>query len=192
VLHEACRQLKTWQESGLPWLTMAVNISVRQFVQNDITKMVSEALSTSGINPNCLELELTESIIMNNTDEATAVLVELKKLGVDISVDDFGTGYSSLAYLKRLPLDTLKIDRSFVNDITTDADDAVIVTAIIAMATSLNLKIIAEGVETEEQMNILQQQGANIHQGYFFSKPLDAKEMEKILKASKGTLKIAS
>lgn len=182
VIREACRQNKVWQERGLGSLRMSVNLSARQFAQQDLLESISQALAETQLPPQCLEIELTESLVMADVDHAIGILRELKALGVQLSIDDFGTGYSSLSYLKRFPIDVLKIDRSFVNDITTDPDDAAIVASIISLAHSLRLTVIAEGVETEEQLAYLQQHGCDQIQGYFFSRPITADALEVMLK----------
>ncbi len=174
VLRNACRQNRSWQDAGLPKLRMSVNISARQLRDNGFVAMVTSVLDETGLAPCYLELELTESVIMNNSDDTVYKLLQLTALGISISVDDFGTGYSSLSYLKHLPIDILKIDRSFVMDIASDPDDAAIVTAVIAMAHSLNLKVIAEGVETAEQLAFLGKRNCDDAQGYYFSEPLEA------------------
>ncbi|HWP46326.1 MAG TPA: EAL domain-containing protein [Candidatus Limnocylindrales bacterium] len=176
VLLTACAQNKAWQDAGLPPLRMAVNLSISHFKREDLTKMLAQVLEKTGLHPSYLELELTESIGMENVERAITKLQELKALGVKLSIDDFGTGYSSLSYLKRFPIDTLKIDQSFVQHIPTNPNDAAITTAIIAMAHSLNLKVIAEGVETEEQLTFLRPYRCDEMQGFLFSKPMPAEE----------------
>lgn len=174
VLRNACEQSRSWQQQGFAPIHMAVNISARQFHDQDLSQTVIEILNQSGIAPGQLDLELTESSIMQNAEFAAGVLTRWKNLGINISIDDFGTGFSSLASLKRLPIDSLKIDRSFVCDATTDPDDAAIVLAIIQLAHNLRLKVVAEGVETEEQLRFLHLHRCDEIQGYFFSKPLSA------------------
>jgi diguanylate cyclase (GGDEF)-like protein len=174
VLRKACEQSRRWQQQGFAPIHMAVNISARQFHDQDLSQTVIEILNESGLAPGHLELELTESSIMQNSEFAADVLTRWKNLGINISIDDFGTGFSSLASLKRLPIDALKIDKSFVLDATTDPDDAAIVMAIITLAHNLRLKVIAEGVETEEQLRFLQLLRCDEIQGYLFSKPLPA------------------
>ena len=177
VFKSACMQIKTWQEQGYEVPTLAINLSVRQFREKSLVENLSRILAESGVEGRQIELEITESILMGNTNETIAMLRKLKELGIKISIDDFGTGYSSLNYLKRFPVDKLKIDRSFVQDITSDPDDATIVTAIVALAHSLQLEVVAEGVETAEQLEFLARLGCDQYQGYFFSKPLPAKEI---------------
>ena len=186
VIRTVCGQIKTWQEAGCKQMNIALNVSSRQFDQQSLIEIVKEALQDAMIPPQCLELEITESIIMRNPEKAIRILTELKAMGIEIAIDDFGTGYSSLSYLKRLPLDFLKIDISFVKGLASDPNDQAIVRAIIAMAHSLNLKTIAEGVETEEQLSFLQEHGCDEIQGYLFSRPLPAEEIPGIL--TKGYL----
>jgi EAL domain-containing protein (putative c-di-GMP-specific phosphodiesterase class I) len=186
VIRTVCGQIKTWQKAGYKQMNIALNVSSRQFDQQNLIEIVKEALQDTLISPQCLELEITESIIMRNPEKAMRTLTELKALGIEIAIDDFGTGYSSLSYLKQLPLDFLKIDQSFVKNLASDPRDQAIIRAIIAMAHSLNLKTIAEGVETEEQLSFLQKHGCDEIQGYLFSRPLPAEEIPGIL--AKGYL----
>jgi EAL domain-containing protein (putative c-di-GMP-specific phosphodiesterase class I) len=172
VLREACRQNKAWQDEGLPAARVSVNLSARQFQQRDIAKLVMSILEETGLQPQYLELELTESTIMRNAEEAVTMLAELHALGIGLAIDDFGTGYSSLSYLKRFPVDRLKIDRSFVSDIGASSDDETITSAIIALAHSLQLQVIAEGVETAAQLDFLKERACNEMQGYFFARPM--------------------
>jgi diguanylate cyclase (GGDEF)-like protein/PAS domain S-box-containing protein len=181
VLRSACIQNKAWQDAGNKYLRMSVNLSSRQFDQEGLIEVVSEALRDSGFDPRYLELEITESTIMKNPEKAATTLQKLKDMGICLSIDDFGTGYSSLGNLRRFPLDSLKIDRSFVTNITTDSDDAAIITAIIAMARSLKLRVIAEGVEAEEQQAFLRDLGCHEMQGYLFSRPLPVNDFFKLL-----------
>ena len=174
VLRHACEQNRRWQQQGFAPLQMAVNISARQFHDQNLSQTVIRILKESGLAPNHLELELTESSIMQNPEFAAGVLTRWKNLGINISIDDFGTGFSSLESLKRLPIDALKIDQSFVRDATSDADDGAIVVAIITLAHNLRLKVVAEGVETEDQLRFLQSLRCDEIQGYFFSKPRPA------------------
>jgi len=174
VLQAACNQLRAWRESGVPLLPISVNVSGRQFQERDMVRSIIGIIRTSGVDPRLLELEITESSLMSNPDEAIEILQELKSFGVRISVDDFGTGYSSLAYLKRFPIDALKIDRSFVQDITRDRDDAAIVIAVVSLAHSLGLTVVAEGVETEEQLSFLITNGCDQMQGFLLAAPLPA------------------
>jgi diguanylate cyclase (GGDEF)-like protein len=186
VLRTACRQLKTWQRKIDPEITVAVNLSARQFQQPDLVAMIRSAIDETGIEPCCLEVEITESNAMQNAEHTMYILRELKAIGVRISMDDFGTGYSSLNYLKRFPIDTLKLDRSFIKDVNTDANDAAIVTAVIQMAHSLNLKVVAEGVEREDQLEFLTRQRCDIIQGYLFSKPLPVDQLETFMSERKA------
>jgi len=181
VLHTACAQNKAWQDAGLPPISVSVNLSARQFRQEGLVESVARALQDMELDARHLELELTESIVMNSAELFVTKLKELEGLGVQLSIDDFGTGYSSLSYLKRFPLHHLKIDQSFVRDIATDADDAAITSTVISLGHSLNLKVIAEGVETEEQVAFLRDHNCDEMQGYYFSKPLPANEFASLL-----------
>jgi diguanylate cyclase (GGDEF)-like protein len=180
VLRTACAQAREWQTQGLPDLRLAVNLSARQFYQKDFVATVLDILAQTGLAARHLELELTESTLMQNTAGTVAALAELHQRGVQIAMDDFGTGYSSLSYLKRFPIDRVKIDRSFVADVTTDPDDAAIVGAIIAMTRSLGLRVTAEGVETEEQLNFLCEHGCHEIQGYLIGRALPPGEFERL------------
>jgi len=184
VLREACRQLKVWQANGLPIDRVSVNLSARQFQQPTLVKMLKGIITESGVAPHTLELELTESI-MQHQDKAIRILEELHALGIQIAIDDFGTGYSSMNYLKQLPIQRLKIDRSFVNEITRDSVDAAIVTAVITLAHSLRLKVVAEGVETQPQFELLRSLQCDEMQGYLFSKPLSTSDATARLAASR-------
>ena len=177
VLTEACRQAAAWGKAGIRGLVIAVNLSAVQFRRGDIEQSVVRALEASGLDPALLELELTESILINNTEHILATVKRLKLLGVKLSIDDFGTGYSSLSYLKRFQVDKLKIDQSFVRDLVTDAEDAAIVRAIIQMADSLGLTTIAEGVETEPVLSLLRDFGCNEAQGYHFARPMPSEDL---------------
>jgi diguanylate cyclase (GGDEF)-like protein/PAS domain S-box-containing protein len=172
IVDAACRQIACWRAGGVGDVRVAVNISSRQFVEGDLENVVKHAIATHGIDPGNLELELTESALMNNAERTVQILDNLKKIGVTVSIDDFGTGYSSLAYLKRFPLDKLKIDIAFVRDVTVNPDDAAIAQAIIHMAHSLHMKVVAEGVETLAQWTYLQRQNCDEIQGFHFSRPL--------------------
>ena len=182
VLHTVCSQMRSWSSAGMKSLRVAVNLSACQFRQTMLRQLVKRMLHETGVAPELLEIELTESVIMDDIQTSSTLLRELKKMGVHISMDDFGTGYSSLSLLKRLPLDTLKIDRSFVRDITKDADDAAIVDAVISLAHSLRLRVIAEGVETSEQLEFLRARGCDEVQGYLYSRPLPVAGVEKWLR----------
>lgn len=182
VLEMACARIKIWECSEhTQHLLLAVNVSARQFHQADFIEHVSQILRHSAINPNRLKLELTESLVLDNIDETILKMNALRQIGVSFSMDDFGTGYSSLSSLKKLPLDQLKIDQSFVRDISIDPDDAVIVQTIIDMAKNLGMGVIAEGVETEAQRDFLEKQGCPLFQGYLFSKPMPIKQFEQLL-----------
>lgn len=181
VLRTACRQAKIWHDAGAPWLRIAVNISARQFKQDTFVDLVRSILDESGLPPACLELELTESTIMEHASRNIQALQDLKSLGIKLSIDDFGTGYSSLSYLKHFPIDRLKIDRSFVRDISTDGDDAAIAEAIIVMAHSLKLDVVAEGVEQEEQLDFLNSRNCDMFQGYLLSHPLSVSDVGTLL-----------
>lgn len=176
IFTEACRQIKTIQAEGLPPLTVAVNLSGAQFNQEDLPYKLFKIVQETGIEAEQIELEITESLIMNNVEAAIKILHELQDLGFSIAIDDFGTGYSSLSYLKRFPISTLKIDQSFVRDIEHDHDDAAIVEAVIALAHSLRLKVVAEGVEDKNQLSILKNKNCDIIQGYYYSRPLAAED----------------
>ena len=186
VMRTACAQNKAWQDAGLGKLRVAVNLSARQFGAADLLPGIEAALLDTGLEPDCLELELTESLFMSDITPAVELLHRMKALGVKLSIDDFGTGYSSFSYLSRFPIDVLKIDRSFVSDITQDANDAAIVASIIALAHNLRLSVIAEGVETAEQLDYLRHQGCDEMQGYYFSRPLPAREFEQLLRQHLG------
>lgn len=181
ALHTACAQAKAWQDLGLSLPRIAVNISARQFMQKDFHLRVKHVLGVTGLPPECLELEITESVLMHCTEAVSSLLNNLRSLGVHLSIDDFGTGYSSLNYLKRFPIGTLKIDKSFVRDIATDNGDAAIVTAIIALADSLQLNTVAEGVETEAQLRFLQERRCQTAQGYLTGKPMPSADIEHML-----------
>jgi PAS domain S-box-containing protein len=186
VLAAACRQNHAWQRAGHPRLPVAVNIASPHFRQGGLTDSVARALRDTGLDPQWLELEVTESMLMDRGDATLDTLFELKNMGVRLAIDDFGTGYSSLSYLKRFPLDALKIDRSFIKDLPRDAEDAAIAKAVIAMAHSLKLEVVAEGVETAEQLAFLQQHGCDLVQGYFFSRPVPAEEFARLLAAPRS------
>ncbi len=185
MLETACAQIKAWEENSLTRdLRLAINVSARQFRQPDFAAQVEQALKQAGANPTRLKIELTESLVLDNVSDTITKMQALKVIGVGFSMDDFGTGYSSLSYLKQLPLDQLKIDRSFVNDLPADNNDAAIVQAIITMGRTFGLNVIAEGVETEAQRDFLQQYGCHAFQGYLFSRPIPIEEFEQFLKRS--------
>ena len=181
VMHEACRQLKAWQNEGLAMVPVAVNLSALEFRQRDVAGELAAVLHATGLEPRFLEIELTESVLMHHTGQVLETLNAIKALGVGVTIDDFGTGYSSLAYLKRYPIDKLKIDRSFVMDTPQSADDVAIVTAIIQMGHSLQLKTVAECVETAEQKELLHRLGCDLVQGFLVSAPMDAQATQRWL-----------
>jgi diguanylate cyclase (GGDEF)-like protein/PAS domain S-box-containing protein len=182
VLREACKQARAWVDSGLPLGTMAVNISAIEFRDERFLEGVFGILKDTGLDPRSLELELTESVLMKRAESTESILKALRARGVQVAVDDFGTGYSSLSYLRRFPIDALKIDQSFVRQITTAPDETTIVTAVISMGRSLKLRVVAEGVETQEELAFLQAHQCDEAQGYFFSRPLPPKQFAKLLK----------
>jgi diguanylate cyclase (GGDEF)-like protein/PAS domain S-box-containing protein len=184
VLREACRQNRAWQMAGLPAVSVAVNLSAMQFRQKNLVEIVADTLRQTGLAPRYLELEITESSIIQNVETAINTMHELKAMGVLISIDDFGTGYSNLGYLKRFPIDKLKVDQSFVRDLTTSPDDATIVRLVINMAKSLQLKVIAEGVETREQLDFLSEHQCEEVQGYYFSRPVPEEEFKIMLESA--------
>jgi len=177
VIHEACKQLRLWIEQGHTDLVMAINLSARQFFQKSLLETIQRELDETGVPSANLEFELTESMMMNNVEETIATLNKMKELGLQLSIDDFGTGYSSLSYLKKFPIHKLKIDKSFVDGLPHDSDDLAIVQAIIGISHALQLKVIAEGVETIEQYDLLRSFDCNEIQGYYFSKPLPAESV---------------
>ncbi len=181
VRREACHQARVWQDAGLPPLPMSVNISVVEFRDHNFLESIRCLLRETRLRPDCLELELTERVLMQHAEATTAVLQQLKIMGVQLAVDDFGTGYSSLSYLRRFPIDVLKIDRSFVREITSNPDDATIVSAVINMGRSLKQRVIAEGVETREQLAFLRNQQCAEGQGYYFSPPVLPHEFARLL-----------
>jgi EAL domain-containing protein (putative c-di-GMP-specific phosphodiesterase class I) len=183
VLQEACRQARAWQLAGLKPGVVSVNLSARQFRAEGLVRTVSRILQETGLESAGLEMELTESMVMHNVESAIATLQGLKSLGVGLSVDDFGTGYSSLSYLKNLPIDTLKIDRSFVRDIGTgaEAEDGVLAAAIISLAHALDLQVIAEGVETDAQLHFLKRHGCDQVQGFLYGEPVPAEQYAELL-----------
>ena len=180
VIDQACEQLALWRDTHMSEVTLSINISAKQVLHQDLYSCIEESINKSEINGELLELEITESVIMENINETVKILTKLKKLGVSISIDDFGTGYSSLSYLKKLPIDKLKIDREFIKDIPNDKDDIAITNAIISMSKSLSLKIIAEGPETKEHIEFLEKSKCDIAQGFYYSKPITIMEVEKL------------
>jgi diguanylate cyclase (GGDEF)-like protein len=189
VLRNACSQVKYWQNKlALPSLSIAVNLSVRQFQQPNLVGLIKQILAETQLAPECLELEITETIAMHNIELTIDILNQLNQMGISISIDDFGTGYCSLSYIKNFPIHTLKIDRSFIRDLTTNTQDVAITTAIIALAQGLNLSVVAEGVETEEQCNLLKILKCELMQGYLFSCPISGEEATQLLRKSKYSL----
>jgi diguanylate cyclase (GGDEF)-like protein len=189
VIREACRQARVWQQRGLPFLRVAVNVSPLQFRQANFVKRVHAALQEHSLDATYLEIELTEATLMSNAETSVALLEQLSELGVVVAIDDFGTGYSSMSYLQRFPIDKLKIDRSFISEVASNADDASIVRAIISLAHGLRLKVIAEGVESEEQLGILRRMGCDQYQGFFRSAAVPAADIERFARDDTGRLK---
>ncbi len=186
VLEETCRALVRWRERGIDNLRVSINVSSRQFWSGDLLDKVSDALARYELPGSCLALEITETVLMQNPDMCSNVLVSLKYLGVTVSIDDFGTGYSSLSYLRRFPLDELKVDRAFIKDLPADKDGIAIVSAVVAMAHALSLKVVAEGVETEEQLEFLKTRQCNQYQGFYFSRPLPENDFVALVDKSAG------
>jgi len=186
VINEACRQARDWQLKKMPFLRVAVNVSPLQFRQANFVRKVSAALEQHGLAPSFLEIELTEATLMSHAETSVALLNELSELGVVVAIDDFGTGYSSMSYLQRFPIDKLKIDRSFISQVASNAGDASIVRAIISLAHGLRLKVIAEGVESEEQLNILKRMGCDQYQGFYRSAAVPAADIEQLTRAAAG------
>jgi EAL domain-containing protein (putative c-di-GMP-specific phosphodiesterase class I) len=185
VLRAACKQARAWRAAGIADVHIAVNLSTLQFKQPDFAGLVLGILKENDLDPalGAIELELTETLLMNNAAGAVDTLIKLHEAGIRFSIDDFGTGYSSLSYLKRFPISSLKIDQSFVRDLSTDRDDKAIVAAIIALGHSLGLNVIAEGVETTAQLELLRKKGCNEMQGFLFSRPVPAAEMTQLLQS---------
>ena len=181
VLNTACAQSKALRAQGMANVRVAVNVSARQLRHENLFQDVARALEEHELDASALELEITESVVIQSPEQAITLLSKLKEMGIRLSIDDFGTGYSSLSYLKRLPIDAVKIDRSFIRDLPDDNDDAVITRAIIAMAHSLKLSVIAEGVETDAQLAFLRQHGCDEMQGYYFSKPVPADQLSSLI-----------
>ncbi|MFN6462663.1 MAG: EAL domain-containing response regulator [Nostoc sp. DedVER02] len=185
VLKSVCNQIKSWRDAGISSLSLAVNLSVIEFNQPDFISKIVNFIAMNNLQPDDLELELTESMIMQDVNNAIATMTKLQSLGIKIAIDDFGTGYSSLIYLKNLPINTLKIDRYFIHNVTNDPQKSAITKALIQMGHNLNLDVIAEGVETEAELAFLRQHNCNSMQGFLFSRPLPAPEFEKLLLANK-------
>jgi EAL domain-containing protein (putative c-di-GMP-specific phosphodiesterase class I) len=183
AIHEACRQIASWRDAGQPVLPIAVNISANAFQSPKFVQKVEDCARSFGVEPELLELEITETLLMQNLKQTLPALEMLSELGVRLSVDDFGTGYSSLSYLRKLPIDTLKIDRSFVRELYEGSDDEAIVSAIAALARALDMRVIAEGVETAAQANLLKVHGCFLMQGYWFSHPLEINAFNKFVAA---------
>ena len=188
VLRSACACAKQWQSDRERPLRLAVNLSGKQFGDHRLVASIQEVLAETGLDPTLLELEITENTVMQNTDNAVSMISELKRLGIHVSVDDFGTGYSSLSYLKRLPLDALKIDRSFVGNVPADPDDSAIVKAIVAMAHSLRLGVVAEGVETADQIRFLREQSCDIVQGYYLGRPMPQDQFAALVRTGRNLI----
>jgi EAL domain-containing protein (putative c-di-GMP-specific phosphodiesterase class I) len=183
IVRTACRQAQTWQTQGLPPMQIAINLSGQQIVDSGLLQLVADSLAESGLDSHYLELELTEGFVMQQPEEVVELLNSLRALGVSIAIDDFGTGHSSLSYLKQLPIQKLKIDRSFVRDIPADSDDMAITSAIIALGHRLQMSIVAEGVETAEQLAFLMDEGCEEAQGHLFSAPLPEHEVRPLLES---------
>ncbi len=186
VIREACRQARAWQNEGVPPLRVSVNLSASQFRDSRLVDNISAALSDAGLEARYLEVELTESAVMSDPEQSIAILEQLSAMGVLVSVDDFGTGYSSMSYLRRFPIDKLKIDRVFIDEIVSRPEDASIVRAIVSLAHSLHLKVVAEGVETPAQLDFLKLTGCDEYQGYHFSRPLPAADFERLMRDTRG------
>jgi len=182
VLREACAQARRWLDEGLNFATMAVNVSAMEFRDDNFLHGLFEILAETGLDPKHLELELTESVLMKQVESSTSILKALRDRGVKIAIDDFGTGYSSLSYLRKFPVDALKIDQSFVRQISTAGDDTVIVTAVIGMARSLKLRVVAEGVETLEELEFLRAHQCDEAQGFYFSRPVPPRRFAELLR----------
>ena len=182
ILETVCMQINHWLKQGYIVPKVAINLSGRQFRDKELVKNIAHILDKNGVSAEYISLEITESMLINDIEKTVETLTRMNEMGIQISIDDFGTGYSSLSYLKRFPIQTLKIDRSFVRDIVTDKNDLTIVTAIIAMAHSLEMKVIAEGIETKDQLKFLIEKECNYYQGYYFSKPVEAEKIENLFK----------
>jgi diguanylate cyclase len=182
VVKEACRQARVWCDAGLAPIRVSVNLSPSQFRGSGLIHSIRRALDDAGLEPQYLEVELTESAVMSDPEESIAILEQLSAMGVLVSVDDFGTGYSSMSYLRRLPIDKLKIDRVFINEIVSRPEDASIVRAIVSLAHSLRLKVVAEGVETPAQLDFLKAVGCDEYQGFHFSRAVPAREFERVVR----------
>jgi EAL domain-containing protein (putative c-di-GMP-specific phosphodiesterase class I) len=194
LLREACQQLRSWQSEfpSSPPLTMSVNMTSREFAQPDLASEIRKSLEQTGVDPGCLQLEIIETIAMGDAEKSGHVLAQLKALGVRLSIDDFGTGYSSLSRLRRIPVDTLKIDRAFISNVDTDPENREIVRAIIVLAHNLGLKVVAEGTENVEQINLLKQFNCEMAQGYLFSRPADDQAISKLLASNRRAGAVAA
>jgi EAL domain-containing protein (putative c-di-GMP-specific phosphodiesterase class I) len=181
VLGEACAQVMRWQEHGERGLSMAVNVSARQFADKSLLAIIDRVLEERSIDPQLIDIEITESALMEDVDAAVAMLKRLKRRGIRVSVDDFGTGYSSLNYLKRFPVDTLKVDKTFTRDAARNADDHAIVRAIIALSRSLHLRVVAEGIETVEQLEVMRREGCDYVQGNLYGRPMAPAEVSQLI-----------
>jgi EAL domain-containing protein (putative c-di-GMP-specific phosphodiesterase class I) len=181
VLKQACAQNKEWQRKGYPPMRVAVNVSVKQFQQSDMVEVVETALRETGLDPEWLEIEITESVIIQHEETVAEAIQRIQALGVHVTIDDFGMGYSSLSHLKRFKLNALKIDRSFVRDVTENLEAAIIVSAVVNLAHSLRLHVVAEGAETWEQLKFLKENGCDQVQGYFFTPPVPVTALERFL-----------
>jgi EAL domain-containing protein (putative c-di-GMP-specific phosphodiesterase class I) len=186
VIREACRQARAWQNEGVPPLRVSVNLAASQFRDSGLVDNIRTALVDAGLEARYLEVELTESAVMSDPEQSIAILEQLSAMGVLVSVDDFGTGYSSMSYLRRFPIDKLKIDRVFIDEIVSRPEDASIVRAIVSLAHSLHLKVVAEGVETPAQLDFLKLTGCDEYQGYHFSRPLPAADFERLMRDTRG------
>jgi EAL domain-containing protein (putative c-di-GMP-specific phosphodiesterase class I) len=184
VLREACRQARSWMDAGLALGTMAVNVSAMEFRNENFLEGIFAALTETGLDPHSLELELTESVLMKRAESTESILKTLRASGVRVAVDDFGTGYSSLSYLRKFPIDALKIDQSFIRQITTNPPETTIVTAVISMGRSLGMRVIAEGVETQEELSFLETHQCDEAQGYYFSRPVPPEQLATLLATS--------
>jgi EAL domain-containing protein (putative c-di-GMP-specific phosphodiesterase class I) len=186
VMREACRFNRSLQDRGIAPMRVAINLSARQLTRYDLVRAVEQALSEARLSAQCLELELTESMVMEDPESVIAILTQLQGLGIQLSIDDFGTGYSSLSHLKRFPVTSLKIDQSFVRELDQEANASAIVKAIISIGHSLDMKVIAEGVETEQQMSFLVENGCDGMQGFLFSRPLTADEFVTLIERERA------
>jgi EAL domain-containing protein (putative c-di-GMP-specific phosphodiesterase class I) len=182
VLKTACAQNKKWQDAGFPRMRMAVNLCIKQIIQPDLVQKIKNILETTGLEPDLLELEITESVIIKTIESSQNIFSELSAMGIHLALDDFGTGASSINYLRKVPLDRLKIDQSIVSNINLNTSDDIIIQSIISLAKKLNLEVVAEGVETQKQLEFLQSNHCEEVQGFYFSKPIKSNELEALLK----------